>query len=154
MRALLLASVVLVALAALGVASTAAATRVARGGGEFASGEAFAFFAQKRDQTTSGWAWFFMANTSPYPVEGRVRCLLVKGDKAAMTGTLTVPVTMPGSDAIMRTFSLVVEDLGSGGTAPTDAAGLSFGDGATASPCSSAIGNSGFAMEAGDVTVR
>ncbi len=45
MRALLLGSVVLVALAALGVASTAASTRVAVGGGEFASGEAFAFFA-------------------------------------------------------------------------------------------------------------
>ena len=153
MRTLLVASVVLVALAALGVASTTAATRVARGGGEFASEGPFAFFAQKRDGTTTGWAWFFMADTSPYPIEGRVKCLLVEGKKAVMAGTLTVPAALPGSSTTWRSFVLVVEDLGSGGNAPTDAAGLSFLDGATVPPCSSVKGNSATEMAAGDVMV-
>ena len=154
MRTLLVASVVLVALAALGVASTTAATRVARGGGEFASEAPFAFFAQKRDGTTTGWAWFFMADAaSPYPLEGRVKCLLVEGKKAVMAGTLTVPAAMPGSSTTWRSFVLVVEDLGSGGNAPTDAAGLSFLDGATAPPCSSVKSNGATEMAAGDVIV-
>jgi len=46
------------------------------------------------------------------------------------------------------------EPLPLGGDAPTDAAGISFFDGATVPPCSSVIGNTGFTMAAGDVTVR
>ncbi len=63
-------ALVLLALLGLGVASAATGTRVARGGGEFASEAPFAFFAEKKDRKSTGWAGSSTRTPAPTRLRG------------------------------------------------------------------------------------
>ena len=131
----------------LALAAVGAAPHSARGEGTVGESlpTSFAFDARRSDGRVRGRATIAVAPFGRF--EGKVRCLKVAGDRAALAGPLTAS-SLPGPTH----FLIVVEDNGSGPGAAAGGFTAAFGEGPFA--CAEELDRVTQPITGGDIVVR